>query len=452
LNTDGSDSVLKGEAKREDDVSSLDSVEEMTSMADAVTPPIDIEPFSLDIDTQCKVELLSFDQHSREAEIMSVEDGVAEVLQSLLQVCRESPGLEENPPTVGQLVAVLGTSGAYIRAKILSIKLSSKQVMCTPLDMGGGLLTRHLKFVYKLPDTEVVPQLVQKVQISYASLSVLHGQNCIGQRFLVRLSDITHPAILPLVDLAPLPAVPLSDLAPVSVEPKCRGDEAWPEEAGSLCSSYSLASCLSLQVGKIQEVTVTHVEGPREVYLCPDQKELERIQTHIFSTGQSLNFDPNFRPTIHSMVLACSPDDHYWYRALVEKVYDSSAIVFCPDFGFRTSVSFQEIRDINKKLAFARQKFLSARCVLADWEFEQDQGLSEREVRNLKKLLPVSAVKVKASIIRKKEEGFIVMVNGVDKKSLSGKTSRQALDLEERMELERLRLEVAKWAIRVDPS
>ena len=128
LNTDGSDSVLKGEAKREDDVSSLDSVEEMTSMADAVTPPIDIEPFSLDIDTQCKVELLSFDQHSREAEIMSVEDGVAEVLQSLLQVCRESPGLEENPPTVGQLVAVLGTSGAYIRTKILSIKLSSKQV------------------------------------------------------------------------------------------------------------------------------------------------------------------------------------------------------------------------------------------------------------------------------------------------------------------------------------
>merc|ERR1712013_423084 len=94
---------------------------------------------------------------------------------------------------------------------------------------------------------------VQKVQISYASLSVFHGQNCIGQRFLVRLSNITHPAMLPLVDLAPLPAVPLSDLATMSVEPMCRGDEAWPEEAGSLCSSYSLASCLSLQVGRVQE-------------------------------------------------------------------------------------------------------------------------------------------------------------------------------------------------------
>ena len=35
----------------------------------------------------------------------------------------------------------------------------------------------------------------------------------------------------------------------------------------------------------------------------------------------------------------------------------------------------------------------------------------------------------------------------MDKNSLSGKTSRQALDLEERMELERLRLEVAKWVV-----
>ena len=96
----------------------------------------------MDVDTQCKVELLSFDQRSREAEIMSVEDGVAEVLQSLLRVCRESPGLEENPPTVGQLVAVLGTSGAYIRAKIMSIKLSSKQVWPANVDTMIFLLCR----------------------------------------------------------------------------------------------------------------------------------------------------------------------------------------------------------------------------------------------------------------------------------------------------------------------
>ena len=111
----------------------------------------------------------------------------------------------------------------------------------------------------------------------------------------------------------------------------------------------------------MQAVTVTHVESPREVYLCPDQRELERLQTHLFSTGQSLAFDPKFFPMVNSLVLACSPDDHYWYRALVEKLQPGGALVFCPDFGFRTSVTFREIRAINEKLAFAKQKFLSAR-------------------------------------------------------------------------------------------
>ena len=50
------------------------------------------------------------------------------------------------------------------------------------------------------------------------------------------------------------------------------------------------------------------------------------------------------------------------------------------------------------------------RCILADWEYEKSRGWSEREVRNLKKLLPVSANKVKATILRRKEEGFIIMV------------------------------------------
>ena len=95
------------------------------------------------------------------------------------------------------------------------------------------------------------------------------------------------------------------------------------------------------------------------------------------------------------------------------------------------------------------------RCILADWEYEQSKGWSEREVRNLKKLLPVSANKVKATILRRKEEGFIIMVgdkilyemlitisnwspniyihilkvNGVDKITLCGKTTDNAGDL-----------------------
>ena len=50
------------------------------------------------------------------------------------------------------------------------------------------------------------------------------------------------------------------------------------------------------------------------------------------------------------------------------------------------------------------------RCILADWEYEKTRSWSEREARNLKKLLPVSANKVKATILRRKEEGFIIMV------------------------------------------
>ena len=214
------------------------------------------------------------------------------------------------------------------------------------------MLTRHLKFVHKLPDTEVVPRLVQKVHLLPSSSATL-GQNNIGQRFLARCFQGAHHRALPLVELVKALA-----------QEENHVDIALEEEVRSCSSSsYSLASCLSLQVGRVQDVTVTHVESPREVYLCPDQRELERLQTHLFSTGQSLSFDPHFCPAVNTMVLACSPDDHYWYRALVEKVELDGAVVFCPDFGFRTSVTFPEIRAINKKLAFARQKFLSARYV-----------------------------------------------------------------------------------------
>ena len=100
----------------------------ITSMANAMNAPVDITPFSLEVDSHCTVELLTFDQESRMAKIMSVEEGVGETLESLLRECAESGGLEEIPPSVGQLVAVLGPTGAYIRAKIMGVKASSKQV------------------------------------------------------------------------------------------------------------------------------------------------------------------------------------------------------------------------------------------------------------------------------------------------------------------------------------
>ena len=114
-----------------------ESIEEesqgMTSMADAMNaPPADIEPFSLEADAHCTVELLTFDPESMVAEIKSIEEGVAEVLESKLEVCGDSPGLEANPPSVGELVAVLGSAGTYIRAKIIGPGLFSMQVSYYP--------------------------------------------------------------------------------------------------------------------------------------------------------------------------------------------------------------------------------------------------------------------------------------------------------------------------------
>merc|ERR1719193_2543105 len=177
----------------------------VTIKAQAMNAPVDIPPFSLEVDAHCMVELLSYDQESKVAMIMSVEEGVAEALESLLRECAESGGLEETPPTVGQLVAVLGPTGAYIRAKIIGLKNSSKQVLCEPLDVGGSVLTRHLKFVHKLPDTEVVPRLVQKVHL-LPSASATPGQNCIGQRFLARCFQEARHGALPLIELVKAPA------------------------------------------------------------------------------------------------------------------------------------------------------------------------------------------------------------------------------------------------------
>ena len=50
------------------------------------------------------------------------------------------------------------------------------------------------------------------------------------------------------------------------------------------------------------------------------------------------------------------------------------------------------------------------RCILSDWEYERSRGWSKSEVRNLKKLLPVTADKVKVNILRRKEEAFIITV------------------------------------------
>jgi hypothetical protein len=74
-------------------------------------------------------------------------------------------------------------------------------------------------------------------------------------------------------------------------------------------------------------------------------------------------------------------------------------------------VDIAAIRSINRRLKFAQQKFLSCRCILADWAEEESQDFcSDRELRNLRKLLPVSVNKIRVAVIEKRAEGFVVQV------------------------------------------
>ena len=68
------------------------------------------------------------------------------------------------------------------------------------------------------------------------------------------------------------------------------------------------------------------------------------------------------------------------------------------------------MRAIVLKLLTIIAKLVLLRCILSDWEYVRSRDWSESEVRKLKKLLPVSANKVKVNILRRKEDSFIITV------------------------------------------
>ena len=92
---------------------------------------------------------------------------------------------------------------------------------------------------------------------------------------------------------------------------------------------------------------------------------------------------------------------------MVETLEGDFLDCFFPDFGFQEVVELSSIREINRRLAFARRKFLACRCVLEDWE-EGEEDWSPRELRNMKKLLPVSEEKVKVDVFKKIGGGYII--------------------------------------------
>merc|ERR1719334_2161737 len=249
----------------------------------------------------------------------------------------------------------------------------------------------------------------------------------IGRKFLAReVTSAISSTSLPLLELTK-PVQKSFHRAQSTINKQQSKDDG----QSSNCSTELSLSFPELRVGQGSPMTVLHVESPREIYLCNNERELAKLHEHIFNIASSINPNPLFIPTNGSLVLARSEGN--WYRALVEKVEGISVKIFCPDFGFRDTISLDMVRKVNKRINSIQQRFLACRCILVDWVEQTD--FSEREIRNLRKLLPVSAIKVKVAVLEKIPLGYVVQIDGVDKRTVSGH-KKDSLE-----EIARLRME-----------
>ena len=363
---------------------------------------VDVKPFDLE-EPDCVVELLSLDPGTMVGMVRSPEGLV--LLPSLLAECCPSSSLLGSPPIPGQLVAALSSSGSYLRAVVEEVVKETQQVVCSPVDGLEEKMTRHLSSLSPLPPScLLVPLLAQKVR-----LSTTVPQSDIGSTFHLAVNCRASSADpLPLVLLTPVNQPAPTAPSVKSSSQSDRSQAVRSEE--SLRSSLSSFGCMELQVGRVQKVTVLHVESPHAVYLCPDQPALKKLQSHIYSTAVSLSQDLGFRPEIGVLVLAKSVQDDNWYRALVHEVQEDGITAFFPDFGFKEEVEMDMVRAVNKRLFVFRQKFLACRCILEEWVGEEVAS-SQREIRNLKKLIPVSADQLSVAVVEKKGASYIIRVS-----------------------------------------
>ena len=70
-------------------------------------------------------------------------------------------------------------------------------------------------------------------------------------------------------------------------------------EIGTIC----------LKVGKEMYVNVLHVKSPKSIYVTPSLSEVQHFQKYLYKLASQLEIDPNFRPSVGSIVLAKAPSD-----------------------------------------------------------------------------------------------------------------------------------------------
>ena len=109
----------------------------------------------------------------------------------------------------------------------------------------------------------------------------------------------------------------------------------------------------SLAIGKIQELFVTHLESPREVYFmkATDLESFKSCIDQIHKKAESLECQAAFSPAVGSLVLV-KASDHCWYRGEVLSITDPSHLRFyAVDFGFTEMVERKQVRDIPATLS-----------------------------------------------------------------------------------------------------
>jgi len=373
----------------------------------------DIQAFELE--EGCEVKLVSVEAATRAAVVVRSDVVGRAALQQLLA----GDGMEgARAPVVGQVVAAPAPAGGYMRALVTATTAGTGRATCAALDTAGQVADHPHQALRRLPgEAVVVPRLVRRVTLAPTSATApLHAT------FLLR-PTLPHTSGLPEVELTLLSSA----------------------AEGSSASSYSLQGHVELVVGRVVEALVTHVESPREIYLCTDPAALDKMSTHVYSIGSSLTMDAAHRPAPGELVLARAPQDGHWYRALVDQVEAGAVTLSCPDFGFRQTVDRAEVRKVNRRLNFARQRFLAVRCVLSDWE-EEGGPCTAATLRNLRQRLEVSGATIQAAVLGAREEGYVIKVPGVARREVE-----QVEHVEERRiteseveELRRLRLEVAR--------
>jgi len=168
-----------------------------------------------------------------------------------------------------------------------------------------------------------------------------------------------------------------------------------------------------LEVGDTIKLRVTHVVSPREVYFIKDKEKFYQLCLKINQKAQALIPSPtDFTPEVGSLVFA-KAKDKIWYRAEVLSIDGPRFTYYAVDFGFIDNADLDEAREIPDD-SFKTTNYLAVKCVLKDW-VEGTLPPSLKEIKDIKKKLPLDGRSVKVKVIEGLNDSYIVDINNISR-------------------------------------